>query len=346
LSPNSCPSRELESARLGQDLGVTAREAVESMFIGIDVSKLRLDAAAQPEMALGSFTNDEGGIRALVSKLRSGPTSPTLVVLEATGGFEMPAAAALAVEGFAVAVVNPRQVRDFAKSLGRLAKTDAIDAAVLARFAEAVRPEVRSLRDTGSTALAALCARRRQLVEMLTAELNRQKSAEKAVRVSVDEHIAWLRKQLKNIDTDIGTAIKDSPLWRANDELLQSTPGVGFVLSSTLLAELPELGQLNRKQIAALVGVAPFNRDSGTLRGKRSTWGGRAPIRRVLYMAALVAARCNPVIRAFYTRLVTAGKPKKVALTACMRKLLVSLNAMVRDRREWGTQTALQDSCC
>jgi transposase len=314
-------------------------------FAGIDVSKASLDIAVRPSGSSWRVTNDEGGLRDLATKLLE--MKPTLVVMEATGGLESAVAAALALAGLQVAVVNPRQVRDFGKSLGRLAKTDALDADVLARFAEAVRPEARPLRDSESQRLAALCSRRRQLVEMLTSELNRQKAANGAVQESLEAHILWLRRQIKDLDKDIGKTIRDSPLWRGKDELVRTTPGVGPVLSATLLADLPELGRLNRRQIAALVGVAPLNHDSGTLRGKRTTWGGRAPVRRPLYMATLTATRFNPTIRAFYERLVAAGKPKKVALTACMRKLLVTLNAMVRDGTSWGpSMTGLQDSCC
>lgn len=314
-------------------------------FAGIDVSKQHLDVAVRPSESRFRVTNDEAGHRELAAKLLE--VNPALVVMEATGGLEMPVAAALAVEGLHVAIVNPRQVRDFGKSLGRLAKTDALDADVLARFGEAVRPEPRPLRDEEAQRLTALCARRRQLVEMLTAELNRHKAANSAVQESLEAHILWLRRQIKDVDKDIGKTIRDSALWRRKDELVQTIPGVGPVLSAVLLADLPELGKLNRRQIAALVGVAPLNRDSGTLRGRRTTWGGRAPVRRPLYMATLVASRFNPRIKSFYERLVAAGKPKKVALVACMRKLLVTLNAMVRDDTSWDAALpALQDSCC
>jgi transposase len=266
--------------------------------------------------------------------------SPTLVVLEATGGLEIPLTGVLAAAGVPVVVVNPRQVRDFAKATGQLAKTDALDAQTLAHFAEVIRPELRPLPDEQTQALAAILARRRQLVEMLTAEKNRLGSARTPVRTSLRTHIAWLERELNHRDRDLAHAIRESPVWREKDALLQSTPGVGPVVTTTLLANLPELGTLTGKQIAALVGVAPLNRDSGSWRGKRTVWGGRAQIRAVLYMAAIVAARFNPVIRAFYQRLCAAGKAKKVALTACMRKLLIILNAMLKHRTPWRTERA------
>ena len=305
------------------------------MFVGIDVSKAQLDVAVRPD---GRFavSNDDAGIAQVIARLRAGP--PTRVVVEATGGLEMPLAGALAAAGFPVVVVNPRQVRDFAKATGRLAKTDALDAQTLAHFAEVMRPALRPLPDEQTQALAALLARRRQLVEMLTAEKNRLGSARKPVRKSLRTHITWLERELSHTDSDLAHAIRESPVWREKDDLLRSTPGVGPVLTTTLLADLPELGTLTGKQIAALVGVAPLNRDSGTLRGKRTVWGGRAPIRAALYMAALVASRFNPVIRAFYHRLCAAGKAKKVALTACMRKLLIILNAMLKHRTPWRTE--------
>jgi len=244
----------------------------------------------------------------------------------------------LAAAGVPVVVVNPRQVRDFAKATGRLAKTDALDAQTLAHFAEVMRPALRPLPDEQTQALAAILARRRQLVEMLTAEKNRLSAASKPVRKSLRTHIAWLERALSHTDSDLAHAIRESPVWREKEELLRSTPGVGPVMTTTLLANLPELGTLTGKQIAALAGVAPLNRDSGTMRGKRMVWGGRAQVRAVLYMAALVAARFNPIIRAFYQRLCAAGKAKKVALTACMRKLLIILNAMLKHRIPWRTE--------
>jgi transposase len=263
------------------------------------------------------------------------PSGPTLIVLEATGGMEIPLTSALATAGLPVVVVNPRQVRDFAKASGHLAKTDALDAQVLAQFAEVMRPQPRPLPDAEARALAALLTRRRQLVEMLTAEKNRLLSAPSPIRTRLRTHITWLERELQSTNTALAEAIRQSPVWREKDELLRSVPGVGPVLTSTLLASLPELGTLTHKQIAALVGVAPLNRDSGTLRGRRTVWGGRAQVRAVLYMGAIVAARFNPVIRVFYQRLQRAGKAKKVALTACMRKLLTILNAMLKHRMPW-----------
>jgi transposase len=302
------------------------------VFVGIDVSKAQLDVALRPE---GRFAapNTEVGIAQVLTRLQA--VSPTLVVLEATGGLEIPLTGALAAAGMPVVVVNPRQVRDFAKATGKLAKTDALDAQTLAHFAEVMRPEPRPLPDEQTQTLAALLTRRRQLVEMLTAEKNRLASARTPVRKSLCTHITWLERELSHTDRDLAHAIRESPVWREKEEILQSTPGVGPVVTTTLLANLPELGTLTAKQIAALVGVAPFNRDSGTLRGTRTVWGGRAQVRAVLYMGTLVATRFNPVIRAFYQRLCAAGKPKKVALTACMRKLLIILNAMLKHRTPW-----------
>lgn len=305
-------------------------------YVGVDVAKDWLDVAQRPEGAPWRVSNDEGGIAALVERLVQ--LRPALVVLEATGGMEMPVVGALVVAQLPTAVVNPRQVREFARATGRLAKTDAIDAQVLAQFGEAVRPELRPFPDAATQELSALLTRRRQLVGMLTAEKNRLRTAAKAVRADVQEHIRWLERRLSDLDGQLAQSIRSSPSWRERDNLLKSTPGVGPVLSVTLLAELPELGTLGRKEIAALVGVAPLNRDSGHFRGKRSVWGGRSRVRAALYMAALVAARCNPVLRAFYQRLVEAGKPKKVALTACMHKLLTILNAMIRHRTPWSLE--------
>ncbi len=302
------------------------------VFVGIDVSLTRLDIALRPG-ASSSHPHDEATITTVVEQLRA--LSPTLIVLEATGGMEIPLTSALATAGLPVVVVNPRQVRDFAKASGRLAKPDALDAHVLAQFAEVMRPQPRPLPDAETRALAALLIRRRQLVEMLTSEKNRLLSAAAPIRKRVRAHIAWLERELDHTNTELAEAIHHSPVWRGKDELLQSVPGVGPVLTSTLLASLPELGTLTNKQIAALVGVAPLNRDSGTLRGRRTVWGGRAQVRAVLYMSAIVAARFNPVIRAFYQRLQRAGKAKKVALTACMRKLLTILNAMLKHRTPW-----------
>jgi transposase len=306
---------------------------------GVDVSKLSLDVCLLNEGAPGSageafsVSNDPAGINALVARL--GEAVPELVVLEATGGYERAAAAAIAASGVPVAVVNPRQARDFAKATGRLAKTDRLDAEVLARFARAVRPEASSIPDEEARALQAILTRRRQILEMLTAEKNRLHVAPEAVAGRIRVHVRWLQKELAHADGDLDEAVEASEAWRENEALLRSVPGVGPVLARTLLAELPELGTLEHRRLSALVGVAPFNRDSGTLRGKREVWGGRAPVRATLYMGALVASRHNPVLKEFYGRLVAAGKPKKVALVACMRKLLTILNAVMRDRTPW-----------
>lgn len=308
------------------------------VFVGIDVSQARLDIAVRPGTS-SSHPHNESAIAAAVEQLRA--LSPTLIVLEATGGMEIPLTSALATAGLPVVVVNPRQVRDFAKASGRLAKTDVLDAQVLAQFAEVMRPQPRPLPDAETRALAALLTRRRQLVDMLTAEKNRLLSAASPIRKRVRAHIVWLERELERTNTELSEAIRQSPVWREKDELLQSVPGVGPVLTSTLLASLPELGTLTNKQIAALVGVAPLNRDSGTLRGRRTVWGGRAQVRAVLYMGAIVAARFNPVIRVFYQRLQRAGKAKKVALIACMRKLLTILNAMLKHRTPWRQLEAL-----
>jgi transposase len=276
----------------------------------------------------------------LVSKLVE--ISPRLIVLEATGGLERRAVAALAGASLPVVAVNPRQVRDFAKATGRLAKTDAIDASVLALFADRIRPQVRPMRDEETQELEALVVRRRQVVDMITAEKNRLAAAppSKRVRTAIGKTIKWLQKQLDETDSDLDDAVKGSPIWRERDNLLRSVPGIGKVLSRTMLSLVPELGTLGKKQLAALVGVAPMNWDSGKQRGRRCIWGGRAHVRAVLYMGALVAARFNPVIRAFHARLIAAGKLPKVALVACMRKLLTILNAIVRDRTPWTREAA------
>jgi transposase len=301
--------------------------------LGIDVSKDLLDVAVVPDNEVWSVDNDEEGIRTLLKDTKR--LRPRLIVLESTGGLETAVVALLATARLPVVVVNPRQVRDFAKSLGKLAKTDKIDAQVLAHFGEATKPEVRPLKDQQAHQLSALVARRKQLVEMLTAEKNRLVTAPEPVNHDIKAHIAWLEQRLNDINKDLRKNIKASPVWRAKEKLLRTVPGVGPVLSVSLLAGLPELGRLNRKQIAALVGVAPFNRDSGKFRGKRCIWGGRANVRAVLYMGTLTAIRCNPVIRAFYLRLCAAGKEHKVALTACMRKMLTILNAILKNDTPW-----------
>lgn len=312
------------------------------IFVGIDVSKERLDVAIRPSSERESVTNDEAGIEALIQLLRK--IQASVIVLEATGGFERSVTRALTSAELAVVVVNPRQVRDFAKATGQLAKTDSIDAEVLARFAEAVRPALRPLPDEVSLELRALIARRRQITEMIVAERNRLSKASKLLRKRIEVHIRWLEAELQRADKDLDQSIRQSPIWQENQDLLQSVPGVGPVISRTLIGELPELGQLNRKQIAALVGIAPLNRDSGTFRGRRTIWGGRASVRAVLYMAALVASRRNTVIRAFYTRLRNAGKAPKVALVACMRKLLTILNAMIKHKIRWSETFSVQTS--
>jgi transposase len=315
---------------------------VAPIFVGIDVSKARLDVAIVPSGERESVANDESGITSLIKRLVS--LNPALIVLEATGGIERSVTRALASAELAVVVVNPRQVRDFAKATGQLAKTDSIDALVLARFAEAVRPAIRPLPDALTLELRALIARRRQITEMIVAERNRLSGASKAVRKRIEAHLRWLQAELKRADNDLDKSIRQSPLWQENQDLLKSVPGIGPVISRTLLAELPELGQLNRKQIAALVGIAPLNRDSGTLKGRRTIWGGRATVRAVLYMAALVASRRNAVIRAFYKRLRIAGKAPKVALVACMRKLLMILNSMIKHKTRWSENFSVQTS--
>ena len=305
----------------------------EAIYVGIDVAKARLDIAVRPTEDQWSITHDDKGVSELVSQLEA--LDPAMVLLEATGGLEFSLVAVLAAAALPVVVVNPRQVRDFARATGKLAKTDSMDAAVLAHFAEAVRPPVRPLRDADTQILNSLVARRHQVMTMIVAEKNRLGSAAAAVRPRIEAHIVWLGEELKDLDQGLRRTIRQSPVWREKDDLLRTVPGVGEQLSLTLLAYLPELGSLGRRQIAALVGVAPFNRDSGTLRGKRTVWGGRARVRAALYMATLVATRHNPVIRAFYQRLLDAGKPKKLALTACMRKLLLILNAMVKSGQPW-----------
>lgn len=304
------------------------------LYLGIDVSKGTLEVAFGSDGQVVQVGNDDNGIAELVGRIRE--AVPDLVVLEATGGYEWLVAAALAGQGIAVAVVNPRQVRDFAKATGVLAKTDRIDARVLARFAEAIRPEPRPLPSPEAKQLEELLSRRRQIVDMLTMEKNRLAIAtSQPMQRGIKKHIAWLEEALRRADDDIDKAVRASPLWREQENLLRSVPGIGPVSARTLLAELPELGSLNRKQIAALVGVAPLNRDSGTMQGTRSCWGGRASIRQVLYMAALTAVRRNPVIRRTYAGLRARGKKPKVAMVACMRKLLTILTAMLRDRRHW-----------
>ena len=308
-------------------------------FVGIDVAQATLEIAVRPTGESWQVANDEVAFGALVDRLRE--LAPTLIVLEATGGIQLPVVGALAAAGLPVVAMNPRQVHDFAKATGKLAKTDRIDAQVLAHFADAVRPEVRPLPDAATRELAILVARRRQLLEMRVAEQNRSRGVPPRIRAQIREHITWLNRCLAELDRELGQLVRSSPVWRERVDLLRSTPGVGPILSATMLADLPELGTLSHKQIAALVGLAPLNQDSGKKRGKRVVWGGRASVRGALYMATLVATRHNPMIRAFYQRLLATHKPKKLALTACMHKLLTILNAMVRSRTRWAPPVAL-----
>lgn len=306
---------------------------MQERFVGIDVSKDSLDVALLPNSQFWSVANNEMEISALIEQLK--PFAPTLIVLEATGGLETLVAASLATANLPVAVVNPRQARDFAKATGKLAKTDAIDAGVLALFGQRIRPEPRPIKDPQLRELTDFLARRKQLVTMLAAEKNRLSSAPKAIRKDILQHIKWLAKRIKDSDDTLRKLIQKTPIWREKDVLLQSVPGVGPVVSVSLLTGLPELGQLNRKKIATLVGLAPLNRDSGKFRGQRMIWGGRANVRAALYMGTLSAIRFNPAIKAFYQRLLAAGKKPKVALTACMRKLLTILNAMIKHSTPW-----------
>jgi transposase len=303
------------------------------VFVGIDVAKARLDVGVYPGGETWTAEHDEAGIEALVARLVA--VEPTLVILEATGGLELPVVAGLLAAEIRVQVVNPRQVRDFAKATGQLAKTDRLDALVLARFGAAVRPEPRVIPDAALQEVRALVARRRQLRAMLIAEKNRRASAPKRLHAQLDDHLAWLRRAVVDLDRELTKTIKATPAWQAAVSRWLSVPGIGPVVSATLLADLPELGTLSRQQIAALVGVAPLNHDSGTRRGTRSCWGGRAHVRTSLYMGALVATRCNPLIRPFYHQLLAAGKSKKLALIAWTRKLLIILNAMTRDGTSW-----------
>jgi transposase len=316
-------------------------------YAGVDVSKDRLELcvrrgreAGEGEHTFG-VSNDPAGTQTLLARLLE--ERPVLVIVEATGGFERPVAAALAAAGLPIAVVNPRQAREFARATGRLAKTDRIDAHLLARFAQAVRPAPRPVPEEEAQALAEITARPRQVVGMLTAEKNRLGAAAttKPVRGRLQAHVRWLEKELSRTDGDLEEAIAKSPSWRENEELLRGVAGVGPVVARTLLAELPELGSLPPKQLAALVGVAPLNRDSGAFRGRRAVWGGRATVRAALYLGALVATRHNPQIKEFYERLLGAGKLRKVALVACMRKLLIILNAMLKNRTPWRFPQAL-----
>ncbi len=301
------------------------------IYVGIDISRDTLDIAIQGDDKPRQFMNTPDGIRAICDFLTK--LKPTLIVFEATGGYEMPLYIALNEAKLPAAPVNPRQVRDFAKATGKLAKTDILDARVIAHFAAALHPQPRSIPE--SQEIKEIVARRNQLVQMIVAEKNRLHSTRKNIKARIQVHIQWLEEELDNTNKELEQCINDNPEWQKKNNLLQSMPGVGPVLSTTLLADLPELGKLNRKQIAALTGVAPLNRDSGTLRGKRTIWGGRATVRGALYMATLVATRFNPVIRQLYQRLLDSGKLKKVAIVACMRKLLIILNSMVKHNTKW-----------
>jgi transposase len=308
--------------------------ATAPSFVGIDVSKDRLDVHVRPSGQAFAIARDSKGLEQLVSDLRA--LAPALIVLEATGGFELTVAAALAAAGLPLAVVNPRQIRDFARATGRLAKTDALDAQTIALFAERIRPEPRPLADVDSQTLAELVARRRQVIEMIGMESNRLHQArDLRVQRTIKAALKTLEAQLAQLDREINDTVKGSPAWRAADDLLTSVPGVGNITSFTLIADLPELGQLDRRRIAALVGVAPINRDSGQMRGRRTIAGGRTDVRNALYMAALSAIRWNPVISEHYRSLVERGRPKKVALVACMRRLLGILNAIIRTKTPW-----------
>lgn len=308
------------------------------VFVGVDVSKDQLDVAVGAEGPTWTVANDEAGVAALLENLGARPCE--LVVLEATGGFEVAVTTALAAAGLPVVVINPRQARDFARATGQLAKTDRLDARILALFAERVRPEPRPLPTDAARLLDALLTRRRQLIAMILAERNRLGFAPAPLKKPIEKHIRWLQRELENVDSDLGRTIQSSPVWRARETLFQSVPGIGPVISRTLIAELPELGYLNRKQITALVGLAPLANESGKHKGRRMVFGGRASVREALYMAALVASRRNPTIRTFYQRLRASGKPPKVALTACMRKLLTTLNAIARTNTPWSPDYA------
>ena len=307
-------------------------------WIGIDVAKEQLDIATGGGGDTWSVANDEAGIQSLLDDLRS--RSCGLIVLEATGGFEVPAVSALAAAGLPVVVANPRQVRNFARATGQLAKTDRLDARILALFAERIRPEVRALPDDAARLLDALLTRRRQISGMIVAERNRQGFAPAPLKKSIEKHIRWLQRELDSVDDDLSNAIQSSPVWRAKDVLYRTVPGIGPVISRTLIADLPELGRLSRREIASLVGLAPLARDSGTMKGKRMVFGGRATVRGALYMAAVVGVRHNDVVRAFYTRLRERGKPPKLALIACAHKLLTILNSMARTGEPWRQQHA------
>lgn len=304
-----------------------------SDFVGIDVAKDSMEVTVHESNEHWNFPNDKSGLAKLITKMKK--LSPQLIVLEATGGYESTIAIELQSKGFPVAVVNPRQIRDFARSVGILAKTDILDAKVIAQFAAKIQPTPRILPTKAAKKLGAILIRRKQIITMLTAEKNRLQQADSVVRKRVKNHVTWLEKELNDVNKELGQMVQEDPEWKAKDEIIQSVPGVGPNLSITILSDFPELGILNRKQIAALAGIAPFNRDSGKMRGKRSIWGGRDIVRTATYMAAFVAIRFNPLLKSFFDRLINAGKPRKVALVACMRKLLCILNAMLKNRTTW-----------
>lgn len=308
------------------------------VFVGIDVSKSKLDVRIEPLGESFQVANDDEGIKALCSRLSK--LAPTLIVMEATGGLETHAASELAARGLCLAVVNPRQVRDFAKASGQLAKTDRIDTYVLCGFGRAIRPAARPLKDALTRQLDDLVTRRRQLVDMRVQESLRLQGASKVQAKSLKAHIAWLDKRITELETDLGTHLRSSDAWRVKDDLLLSIPGVGEITSRSVLSGCPEIGTLSRRQIAKLVGIAPLNNDSGKHRGERHIWGGRADVRSVLYMAAVSAKRCNPVIKAFADKLKRAGKAPKVVTVACMRKLLTIMNAMIRSNTPWSPKIA------
>ena len=307
---------------------------MDIIVVGIDVSKDRLDVAVRPGGEVFAVDRNASGLDRLIERMRS--VSPHMIALEATGGFETVVAASLAAAALPVVVVNPAQIRAFAKAVGQRAKTDPIDAAVIAHFAEATRPELRALPDEATRLLADLVARRRQIIEMIGAESQREKRiAVPRLRKSIRRVIGMLEKELSELDAEIDDSVRGSPAWREKEDLLASVPGVGPIISRTLIADLPELGTLSRKQIAALAGLAPFTRQSGQWKGRSFIGGGRASVRTALFMGAMVAMRHNPVLKAFFDRLIAAGKPKMVALIAVARKLLTILNAIVRDKRPW-----------
>jgi transposase len=307
---------------------------MEAIYVGVDVSKNRLDVAVRPSGEAFVVTRDGKGLNELVERLQA--MTPALIAVEATGGFETIVAAAIAGANLPLAVVNPAQVRHFAQAVGQRAKTDRIDAAIIARFAEAVKPEPRPVPDAQARLLMELVSRRVQIIEMLVAERQREKRADTVrVRKSLARHIATLEKELPVIDRDIDTLVRGSPVWREKEDLLVTVPGIGNTLARTFLAEIPELGSLDRRKIASLVGLAPFVRQSGRWRGKSMIAGGRSGPRAAFFMAALTASRCNPVLRAFYRGLLARGKPKMVALIAVARKILTILNAMLRDKKQW-----------